>query len=182
MAVSYSPEFKSGQHFPSRVCGAGPVQVLKRYEGGEADILVMGATRVKFNRFIQEEPFLIGEGEVVETDKEMPEKTQKTLLHDIRQMLISWFFTQMDDAERPIQFFKNVNDLELLTHFVANYFVPDLEQKQMILEDNSLESRAQVVWQVLKDITGPNPVQPSPPSADVLIFPGQDPKKKPQLN
>ena len=181
LAVSYSPEFKPGQFFPSRVCGAGPVQIIKKFESGESDILILGTERVKFSKFTQEVPFLIGECELLETDSDMPDSTRKDLVNDIRQTLISWFFTQMDDSERPIHFFKNVTDLELLTHFVSNYFVNDPEQKQVILEDNSLESRAQTVWQVLKDITGPNPVNASP-SAEVLNFPGTDGKKKTPLN
>ncbi len=181
MAVSYAPEFKSGQFFPSRICGAGPVQLVKKFETGESDVLVLGTQRIKFTRFIQEVPFLIGEGEYLETETDMPESTRADLVQDIRQTLISWFFTSMEDAERPIHFFKNVVDLELLTHFVANYFVTDLEQKQLILEDNNLESRAQMVWKALKDITGPNPAQTAP-SAEILNFPGSDGKKKTPLN
>jgi ATP-dependent Lon protease len=181
LAISYSPEFKPGQLFPSRVCGAGPVQIVKRYDSGEMDILVLGTQRIKFKKFVQEVPFLIGEGEVLKTESDMPTKTHDALVNDIRQILINWFFTNMNDSERPIHFFKNVTDLELLTHFVANYFVTDLEQKQMILEDNSLESRAQIAWQVIKDITSQDPVS-SGPSAEVLNFPGTDPNKKPSMN
>lgn len=178
MAVSFSPEFKSGEFFPSRVCGAGVVNVVQRYEDGSSDILVVGTHRVKFRRFVQETPFLIGEGEFLDTDKSMPAKTAEKLLRELKEMLIQWFFAKFDDSERPIQFIKNVADLEMITHFVAQYFVTDLEQKQQLLEDDSLESRSQMVWQVLKDISGPNPVQEAP-GAEVLVFPGQyDPSKK----
>lgn len=179
MAVSYSPEMKSGEFFPSRVCGAGVVNVIQQYEDGASDILVVGTHRVKFKRFVQEVPFLIGEGEFLDTDKSMPEKTQEKLLTELKEMLMGWFFSKFDDSERPIQFIKNVNDLEMITHFAAQYFVTDLEQKQQLLEDDKLESRAQLVWQVLKDITGPDPLQKAPP-AELFVFPGQlDTTKKP---
>ena len=155
--------------------------MVKRYDSGESDILVLGTKRIKFTRFIQEVPFLIGEGEFIETEKEMPEATQTQLVTELKQMLISWFFTKMDNAERPIHFFKNVSDLEVITHFIANYFVSDLETKQMILEDNSLESRAQTVWQILKDLSGDDPLNEMPES-EVLIFPGADDKKKTPIN
>jgi ATP-dependent Lon protease len=168
MAVSFAPELSPNKFFPSMTCGVGVVRILNRYENGESDILVFGKERMKFTRYTQEVPYLIGEGTILEMNREMPKETEKTLLTDIREMLISWIFSNFDDASRPIQFFKNVTDLEPLCNFVAYYFVNDFDKKQKLLEENMLESKAQIIWQVLKDMEatgGPGPLATS------LIFP-----------
>ena len=172
LAVSYAPEMQPGRFFPQMICGAGPVRVLKRFDSGEADILVFGKERVKFHRYIQEVPFLIGEGEILQVNKDMPTKTETALLTEIKEMLINWIFAKFDDSSRSIQFFKSVNDLEPLCNFVSYYFVSDLEKKQNLLEENELENKAQVVWQVLKDLEDSGTqgnMETSPP----LIFPSK---------
>ncbi len=152
LAISYSPELQPGRHYPSMICGAGPMRVIRRYEDtGECDIIVFGTHRVKFNKYLQEVPFLIGEGEILETQREMPEKTEQALLTEIREMLINWIFANMNDSKRPIQFFQTVSNLEALCNFVSYYFLKDIETKQKVLEESSLEIRGQKIWQYLKD-------------------------------
>jgi Lon protease-like protein len=170
LAVSYAPEIQPEKFYPHMICGAGPVRVLKKYESGESDILVFGTKRIKFHRYIQEVPYLIGEGEILDINREMPEKTEQQLLTDIREMLISWIFTSFEDSRRPIQFFKNVLDLEPLCNFVSYYFVTDMEKKQKLLEEDMLEVKAQAVWQILKDQEASGD---KGPSGQPLIFPGK---------
>lgn len=183
LAVAYSPEMQPGKFFPQMICGAGPVRVLNKAENGESNILVFGNKRIKFHKYIQEIPYLIGEGEILGINREMPKKTEEDLLTQIRDMLITWIFTNFDDSRRPIQFFKQILDLEPLCNFVAYYFVPDMEKKQKLLEENELELKAQVIWQVLKDneISGGKG-----PSGQPLIFPGvtqgSDPDDEGPLN
>ena len=169
LAISFAPELQPDKFFPHMVCGAGPVRILKKFENGETDILVFGTQRVKFNRYIQELPFLIGE---------------KDLLEQIRNMLINWIFAKFDDSSRPIQFFKTVNDLEPLCNFVAYYFVSDFDKKQKLLEENLLENKAQVIWKVLKDIEESGAPGPqSGPKGSPLIFPmGNAGKKNDDFN
>jgi len=169
LAISYAPELQDGKFFPSMICGAGTVKILRRYDTGEADILVFGTRRIKFHRYAQEIPYLIGEGEVIPMKREMPEKTEQMLLTEIRDMLINWIFTQFDDSARPIQFFKNIVDLDSLCNFVASYFLPDMEQKQKMLEENELEVKGQHIWQVLKNLESSSD---KGPVSTTLIFPG----------
>jgi Lon protease-like protein len=169
MAISYAPELQPGKFFPSMICGAGIVRVLKRYDTGESDILVFGTKRVKFDKYVQELPFLIGEGHVLELNREMPEKTEKDLLLEIRDMLINWLFMNFDDSSRAIQFFKNVEDLEPVCNFIAFHFVTDFEKKQKLLEENMLEAKAQNIWQILKDLDASG--EP-PPKNNLIVFPG----------
>jgi hypothetical protein len=92
-------------------------------------------------------------------------------------MLINWIFSNFDDASRPIQFFKGVVDLEPLCNFVSYYFVNDIEKKQKLLEEATLETKAQQVWQILKNIEDSGGTGPRVPSSGPLIFPGsQGPK------
>ena len=79
LAISFAPELQPGQFYPSRLCGAGPLQVIKRYPNNDADVVIFGMKRIQFSNFIQEEPYLIGEGEYVEIERDMPEKTEKQL-------------------------------------------------------------------------------------------------------
>jgi Lon protease-like protein len=169
LAISYAPEMQPDKFFPHMICGAGPVRVLRKHETGESDILVFGTKRIRFDRYVQEVPYLIGEGEILEINREMPRKTEQELLTQIREMLISWIFTNFEDSRRPIQFFKNVSDLEPLCNFVSYYFISDMEKKQKLLEEDMLENKAQAVWQILKDreLSGDKG-----PSEEPLIFPG----------
>jgi Lon protease-like protein len=174
LAVSYAPELQPNKFFPHMICGAGHVRVLQKFDNGEKDILVFGKQRVKFNRYIQEVPYLIGEGQILEINKDMPAATEAELLRDVKDMLINWIFTNFDDSVRPIQFFKNVVDLEPLCNFVAYYFVNDFEKKQKLLEEEILEVKAQAIWQVLKDME----LSGSPGPRDIpLIFPKSTQKK-----
>ena len=169
LAISYAPEIQPDNFVPNMICGVGPVKILRRGDKGETDILAFGTHRVKFHRFIQEVPYIIGEGELLQLDREMPTKTEEDLVTQIRDMVVSWVFVNFEDSSRPLQFFKNVNDLEILSNFVAYYFVADLEKKQKLLEENNLEIKAQAIWQVLKnlEVTGEKG-----PAGELLFFPG----------
>ncbi|MCC6277652.1 MAG: LON peptidase substrate-binding domain-containing protein [Oligoflexia bacterium] len=155
LAVSYAPELQPGKFYPSMICGAGVVRVLQKNQKGESDIVVFGKKRVKFHRYIQELPYLVGEGEILEMNLEMPEKTYSELLGDIREMIINWVFSNVEDSEKAIRFFQGVKDLEALCNFVGYYFVKDIEEKQKLLEENHLEAKSQKIWQILKDL-GPS--------------------------
>lgn len=168
IAISYAPELSPNVFYPHMVCGTGQVQVLQKYDNGEADIMVIGTRRVRFDKYVQEVPYLIGEGEVVESDKEMPEKTAASLLDEIQEMLIQWLFAQYDDPSRPIQLIRNSADLEYLTYFAGYYFINQIEEKQKFLEEIKLEVRAQKIWQILKDLLG-SPDQG--PVSQTIIFP-----------
>jgi len=171
LAVSYAPELQTNKFFPSMVCGTGQVKILQKYDTGESDILVFGKERVKFLRYVQEIPYLIGEGQLLELNRDMPAQTKKKLIEDIKEMLINWIFTNFEESAKPIQFFKNTFDLEAVCNFVGYYFIGDMEKKQKLLEENNLENKAQAVWQVLKDIEasgGPGPINTP------LIFPKGD--------
>jgi Lon protease-like protein len=168
LAVSYAPELQPGKFFPSMTCGLGHVRILQKFKNGESDILIFGKQRIKFNKYIQEVPYLIGEGHILETNRDMPAETEKQLMTDIREMLINWIFTNFDDSARPIQFFKNVIDLDPVCNFVAYYFISDMEKKQKLLEEDNLEIKAQAIWQVLKDIEATG--SPGPLNIP-LIFP-----------
>jgi Lon protease-like protein len=172
LAVSYAPELQPGKNFPCMVCGAGPVRVIRRYESGESDIIVLGLERIRFHKYIQEVPYLIGEGEILPINREMPKSTEDQLLTEIREMLINWVFTNFDESNRPIQFFKNSSDLEPLCNFVAYYFVNDLDRKQRLLEEELLENKAQAIWQVLKDLEDSGGPGPRSANGHPLIFPG----------
>lgn len=174
LAVSYSPELQPGQFYPHMICGVGPLQVLQENEDGSSDIIIFGSRRIEFESFVQETPYLIGEGRYLETDREMPQKTYDNLLKDIREDLIQWFFAQYDDPTRPIALLKGMEDLEPLCNFVGYYFMSEMEKKQKLLEEDNLEARAQIIWKVIRDVKDEN--QPGP-SDDTIIFPagGDDP-------
>jgi Lon protease-like protein len=169
LAISYAPEIQPGKFFPHMICGAGPVRLLRRNEKSESDILVFGTHRVKFHRYIQEIPYLIGEGEVLSIHRDMPKKTEEDLTNQIRDMMVSWVFVNFEDSARPLQFFKNISDLEVLANFVAYYFVTDPEKKQKLLEEDNLEVKAQAVWQILKDLEDSGE---KGPAGELLLFPG----------
>ena len=169
LAISYAPEIQPGKVIPHMICGAGPVRTLRQAEAGGSDILVFGTHRVKFHRYIQEIPYFIGEGEILTLDRDMPSKTEEDLVAQIRDMMVSWVFVNYADSARPLQFFKNITDLEVLSNFVAYYFVTDLEKKQKLLEENNLEIKAQAVWQILKVLEDSGD---KGPAGELLLFPG----------
>jgi len=168
MALSYAPELQAGKNFPSMICGAGIVRIIKRYDNGATDILVFGTKRVKFNKYVQELPYLIGEGEILQLDREMPKTTEQQLLTELREMLINWIFMNFDESSRAISFFKNVEDLEPICNFVAYYFITDYEKKQKLLEENNLEVKAQSIWKFLKDMDSMS----KGPDNKMIFFPG----------
>jgi Lon protease-like protein len=168
LAISYAPELAPGKPSPNMICGAGPVRVLRKFDTGESDILVFGTHRVKINRFIQEVPYIIGEGEILAIHRDMPSKTEEDLTIQIRDMMVSWVFVHFDNSARPLQFFKNLTDLEVLVNFVAYYFVADLDKKQKLLEEDNLEAKAQAIWQVLKQLEASGE---KGPAGELLFFP-----------
>jgi len=176
LAVSYAPEVQPQKFYPHMICGAGSVRVVKRYDTGESDILVFGTHRIKFHSYVQEIPYLIGEGEVLQLDRDMPAKTEEDLLNQIKEMLIQWVFSHFEDSTRAIQFFKTIADLEPLCNFVGYYLVGDMEKKQDLLEENELQRKAQAVWQILKDmdVSGEGPKDPKGPT---FLFPQGSSKK-----
>jgi hypothetical protein len=61
----------------NRICVVGTVQVCREYGDGRSDVLVHGLKRVRLLRFVQREPYLLMEAEVLpDASSAVPERVQ----------------------------------------------------------------------------------------------------------
>ena len=128
---------------------AAVVHKMIRVPDGTLRILVQGVGRIKLERHIQDDPYLVGEFTVVPDEvEETPEL--EALIRSVQNefgrliSLVPYLPSELELAAA------NVDDPGALSHLVASTLRLKTEEKQKLLEQNDVTERLRDVLRILK--------------------------------
>ncbi len=128
---------------------AAVVHKMIRVPDGTLRILVQGVGRIKLERHIQDDPYLVGEFTVVPDEvEETPEL--EALIRSVQNefgrliSLVPYLPSELELAAA------NVDDPGALSHLVASTLRLKTEEKQKLLEQNDVSERLRDVLRILK--------------------------------
>jgi len=128
---------------------AAVVHKMIRVPDGTLRILVQGVGRIKLQRHIQDDPYLVGEFTVVSDEvEETPEL--EALIRSVQNefgrliSLVPYLPSELELAAA------NVDDPGALSHLVASTLRLKTEEKQKLLEQNDVSERLRDVLRILK--------------------------------
>lgn len=139
--------YYAGENFYQIGCGAVINKILKEYEDGRMDLLVIGSRRFRILRMLEEKPYLVAEVEHFDdstTSGEMTEIRKKTV--DLFQQALEMSGRHMDRAG-----INELTPLELsfLISAGAGFTLPE---KQAFLEMTSTEQRLEKAGTALQKL------------------------------
>lgn len=128
-------------------------EILKVVEmpDGTRTVFVQGKQRFKLDNIIQTEPYFMGEVHLLEKETARPKKKQfEALMTNIRQDIQELSELPESTVPNEIQFaMDNINDQDYLVVFLCSACNMSLEQRQRLLEMDSMFDRAFAVASIL---------------------------------
>ncbi len=128
-------------------------EILKIVEmpDGTRTVFVQGKQRFKLDDIVQTEPYFMGEVHLLEKEVARPKKRQfEALMTNIRQDIQELSELPESSVPNEIQFaMDNINDPDYLVVFLCSACNMSLEQRQHLLEMNSMFDRAFAVASII---------------------------------
>src|ERR671936_1060230 len=127
---------------------AAVVHKMLRVPEGTLRILVQGVARIHLQRRVQDEPYLVGEFEVVEDEvEETPEleALTRSVQTEFGRLisLVPYLPSELELAAA------NVNDPSALSHLVASTLRIKTDDKQALLEETDVAARLRAILAIL---------------------------------
>ena len=136
------------------ICGAGEVQIFREYPNGASDILVHGKQRVKLLNFIQQEPYLVMEAEIIRPIMvprgQDAKQTAKGALAQFQALAKTWAFLNPQLPQEAPFLFQEIKDLGQLCDFFVFHFLKRPLDKQVYLNNASANERAEMLTHYLE--------------------------------
>jgi Lon protease-like protein len=120
---------------------------------GTSDLILQGLQRVRFTRFLQEEPYPIARIKPLKT------RTKLTVETDALSAKVMEFYSRLKAAGRELpekvdRYLSEMNDPEMLADLIASTFISDSERRQQLLEELDLNERLRLLIQYLREEGG----------------------------
>jgi ATP-dependent Lon protease len=125
------------------------IKLIKMPDGGTT-IIIQGKKRFEINNVVSNDPYFVANITVLEeAAAEVDEHFQAQIanIKDLATQIIS--FSPNIPTEAAI-ILKNIESPSFLIHFVSSNLNNDLQQKQMLLEDSNIKSRAEKLIHLLQ--------------------------------
>jgi ATP-dependent Lon protease len=136
---------------PDEVYPVGTAAVIHRMlriPDGSLRVLVQGVRRVRIERFVQEEPYLVGE--VVEVPELVPDTKEVEALSKNVQGLFSRIIDLAPYLPAELELaVANVEGASALTYLIASTMRLKTEEKQALLEEANVEARLRQLSAIL---------------------------------
>lgn len=141
----------SDDFFP--ISTLGLIRACIAREDGTSDLILQGMQRVKFNGFIQEEPYPIARLKPLKT------RTKLTVETDALSAKVLEFYDNLKTAGRELpekvdRYLSEMSDPEMLADLIASTFISDAERRQQLLEELDLNQRLRLLIQYLREEGG----------------------------
>ncbi len=151
LAVSLVEASQSQTEFVlNTICGAGDVQIFREYPNGSSDILVHGKQRVKLLNFIQHEPYLVMEAEVLQPKPASRSRDARSTLERFQALVKTWAFLHPELPQETPFLFQEIRDLGQLCDFFVFHFLTRPLDKQVYLNTPNPIERAEMLTNFLE--------------------------------
>jgi ATP-dependent Lon protease len=143
------PDPQSGaKGSPYKVAGIGLIRACVDQPDGTSNLVLEGFSRIRVKRFIQDEPFYIGEIEPLVTDNSEPLESDALALK-LLEIMGKMHQSGEIQAKGLMQFLTDIKDHETLADIISYSFIEDSLNKQLLLETLSLRERLHRLVKIL---------------------------------
>ncbi len=136
-------KFAKGQklNFVRDVVGFGIPQIIETRPDGTLLILLPGQGKARLGNLLDDtRPYLILDGQYIREDLELSAEVSGSYL-TLQKLLLSWLQNNVSDAQAREQFRLHLRTPDQVVGCVASYLVADPDLQQLILEENTLEDK-----------------------------------------
>jgi ATP-dependent Lon protease len=153
IGVISQKEFAVEEPEAKDLCSIGTVakiiKLIKMPDGGTT-IIIQGKKRFQINEITSSEPYFIANITVLEDDSIDIDDNFNAQISTIKDLATQIIQKSPNIPSEATIVLKNVDNPSFLIHFVSSNLGNDLAQKQMLLEDNSIKSRAEKLISLLQ--------------------------------
>jgi Lon protease-like protein len=135
------------------VAGVGLVRACVQNEDGTSHLVLQGLSRVRFTRWVQKEPFFIGEMEALSSVPLLAEEVGEAMA-EIRHLCCALRSRGLALPERFEEHLNQIEDPAVFSDILAATLIAEPEQRQLLLEELNVECRLELLTQSLQDIVG----------------------------
>ncbi|GAB4019654.1 MAG: hypothetical protein Fur0010_21860 [Bdellovibrio sp.] len=146
---------------PHKVCSMGKPIILDELPDGSLKVLVRGISRVQLRDIKQNIPYLIFDAEILNDVHNNEQSYKSNRIERLTNILDQWVHDFIPDSLERESFYHNLRGTKDIVDYVSMFLIQDRELRQLILENNSLVERIQILDSLLQ---GEHPT-----SEDVMI-------------
>lgn len=139
-----------GRFSPSKICGMGKPVILEEAPDGSLKILIKGTGRVKLLNVEQNLPYLIYKAEVY-SDKKESEQFYGPQIENLKALLDNWLEINVADSFERESFSRSLITIYHVIDYICMFLVRDAELRQLLLENNSMFERIQLLSSLFED-------------------------------
>lgn len=135
--------YEAGQKlgFVREIVGYGYPQIIETRPDGTLLILLPGNGKAKLGPLLDDSlPYLVCEAEKVEEDMTISNATSPSYVV-LQKLLLNWLQNNIPDSRAREEFRRHLKTPEQVVGCVAAYLVADPDMQQMVLEENLLEEK-----------------------------------------
>ncbi len=129
-------------------CIANILQLLKLPDGN-LKVLVEGVERASINEFADSDPFMIASASVIEAKSES-DKEVSALARTIKGMFENYVKLNKKIPQEVLNSLTSVEDAEKLSDIIAAHMLLKIEQKQQVLEIDSVTKRLEYLMSMME--------------------------------
>ena len=120
---------------------------------GSLTVILRGIVRFQIDEMVQEEPYFVARVTYSkDTNKKKNNNALNIMVSTLKSMAIRLVTGSADIPDEIVFALQNMNNPTLLINQVANYFDISIEEKQELLELNDINSRADVIIDILENL------------------------------
>lgn len=121
------------------------LKLLKMPDGSKS-IIIQGKSRFKIEEFTQEKPYFKARINVLEDMEEFDnEVEERALMHSIKESACEMVNLSPNLPNEAIEAIENIDSFPFLIHFIASNLQIDVQEKQILLETESLAERGRTL-------------------------------------
>ena len=133
-----------GRFTPSDICGYGRPIILEENVDGTLKVLIKAVGRVRLLSVEQNLPYLIYEAEAF-NDRVESEQLHGPQIQNLKKLLDNWLEINILDSFERETFIKSLTSIYHVIDYICMFLVQDPELRQLLLENNSLFERVQLL-------------------------------------
>ncbi len=149
LGVISQREQKTDEPNPEDLYEVGTIaKILKllKMPDGSKSVILQGRERFKVKEFTQSTPYFKASIDVLEENEGFKDEVEKrALLHSIKESACEIVNLSPSLPNEAIEAIENIDSLTFLIHFIASNLQINVQEKQLLLETQSLVERAQML-------------------------------------
>ncbi|ATH08935.1 hypothetical protein BIY24_13555 [Halobacteriovorax marinus] len=143
-AVEIGREDYKVRYSPCDICGYGRPVILEENVDGTLKVLIKAIGRVRLLNVEQNLPYLVYEAEYF-NDKIESEKLHGPQIQNLKKLLDNWLEVNILDSFERETFANSLTSIYHIIDYICMFLVQDPELRQLLLENNSLFERIQLL-------------------------------------